>query len=400
MYTGKDEKQNEPETERVIASFEVARWIAGELGECLGEEGRLRLQAWLSEARENEILYRELKQEIACGRWGWKYSRREVERQLKQFHDRRRKKYLLLRGWSRWVAAVVLLLGITTVIRWQVRETPLHRPVEPIVLAKQNVTLILPSGETVVLNDTLRMVEKEKMIAVRVPGREIVYRDENPQQHETKQHTLVVPRGTEFKVQLADGTRVWVNSCTEFRYPLQFTGDRRVVYLKGEAYFEVAPDKDKPFIVQADGGVNVRVLGTRFNVSAYEKEANVTTTLAEGSVELILPGQSRRIKPGEQLIFDKGKGSFTVKQVDAAVYSAWKEGKFIFENQDLEQIMDRLQLWYEIGVFYADEEAKHYRFTGDLKKYDSFEKIVRMIEEVAGVKITIKNKSVIIGTNG
>ena len=121
-------------------------------------------------------------------------------------------------------------------------------------------------------------------------------------------------------------------------------------------------------------------------------------TLAEGSVEVIMPEESVRISPDEQLVFNKDNRSFLLREVDASIYSAWKDGLFIFEDQRLEQIMEQLKRWYEMDVFYSGEEVKNYRFTGDLKKYDSFEKIVNMLEEVAGVKIEIKGKCVIIGT--
>ena len=143
--------------------------------------------------------------------------------------------------------------------------------------------------------------------------------------------------------------------------------------------------------------MEVKVLGTCFNIASYKDEEEVVTTLAEGSVEVITAGDSIRIHPDEQVLFNKVSHTLSCRQVDASVYLAWKEGRFIFENQSLEQIMRQLQRWYEMDVFYANDMVRNYRFSGDLKKYDDFGKIVKMIEEVAGLQISIKNKCVVIG---
>ncbi|WP_046405573.1 FecR family protein, partial [Odoribacter sp. N15.MGS-14] len=139
-------------------------------------------------------------------------------------------------------------------------------------------------------------------------------------------------------------------------------------------------------------------LGTKFNVASYDNDEQVTTTLAEGSVEVGDEKGSVRLKPEEQALFCKGDRSLRVQKVDVGMYLAWKDGKFIFEEQSLEQIMKQLQRWYEMSVFYTNEEVKQYTFSGDLKKYDDFDKIIRMLEEVSGIKISIKENCVVIGT--
>ena len=158
----------------------------------------------------------------------------------------------------------------------------------------------------------------------------------------------------------------------------------------------VAPDKDRPFTVSTGDDVDVRVLGTKFNVSAYAGDEEIVTTLAEGSVEIVMYGDSTRMQPDEQVVFNKKEKTFYRGEVDASVYSAWKDGKFIFEDQPLERIMERLKRWYDMEVFYANDEVREYRLTGDLKKYENFEQAVRMIEEVADLEVDINNKCVII----
>ena len=241
------------------------------------------------------------------------------------------------------------------------------------------------------------MVKDGSDAEIKVDGETISYLKEVPKVIGEAFNTLIIPKGGEYKIVLADGSRVWLNSETEFRYPVHFTGDFRKVYLKGEAYFEVARQETMPFIVETSGGIDVRVLGTRFNVASYENDADVVTTLAEGSVEVYTDEKVMRIRPDEQVLVHKSSGVFERRQVDAATYLAWKDGKFIFEDQTLEQIIRQLQRWYQMDVFYSSEAVKQYRFSGDLKKYDDFGKIVEMIEEVAGLQISIKNNCVIIG---
>ena len=199
-------------------------------------------------------------------------------------------------------------------------------------------------------------------------------------------------------ITLPDQTKVTLNRYSSLTYPDRFKEDRREVQLQGEAYFEVAKNAQIPFVVTTSAGIDVKVLGTKFNVASYENDEQVTTTLAEGSVEVGDEKGSVRLKPEEQALFCKGDRSLRVQKVDVGMYLAWKDGKFIFEEQSLEQIMKQLQRWYEMSVFYTNEEVKQYTFSGDLKKYDDFDKIIRMLEEVSGIKISIKENCVVIGT--
>ena len=383
--------------EDLIDTFKISRLVAADIAGCLDDTGRRELDAWLRESDENQAVYREIRGDFEKGKRQWPYSERQVEQQLAMFYRYRRKK--ISRGigvWWRYAAVLVLLLGIAGVIRWQAGSREREKELVPIQMAQGNAVLVLSTGERIALDDTLRSVRGEASVDIRVADQKVSYRKENESALEQVYNTLVVPRAGEFKVELADGTNVWLNAQSELRYPVQFCGKQRVVYLKGEGYFEVASDREKPFIVKTFSDVDIKVLGTKFNVSSYENDAYVTTTLAEGSVEVVMSGESVRISPDEQLVFNKNDNSFRLREVDASIYSAWKDGLFIFEDQRLEQIMEQLKRWYEMDVFYSGEEVKNYQFSGDLKKYDGFEKIV-MLEEVAGVKIDIKGKCVTIG---
>ena len=161
-------------------------------------------------------------------------------------------------------------------------------------------------------------------------------------------NTLTVPRGGEFALELADGTRVWLNSESTLKYPVHFTEDLRKVEITGEGYFEVAKNAGKAFVVKVNG-VNVRVLGTSFNISAYSEK--VVTTLIEGKVQLQKGMDSVTLMPNQQGVWQNGEHGFEVKRVEARNYSLWRKGIFYFENTDLETILDAMARWYNVNIF-------------------------------------------------
>ena len=210
-------------------------------------------------------------------------------------------------------------------------------------------------------------------------------------------NTLQIPRGGEYFMTLADGTEVWLNAETEIRYPVQFTGNKRVVYLDGEAYFTVAPDKKKPFTVVSTHA-SVSVLGTQFNFRAYPDEQDVQTTLVSGSVIMQSEKYKQQVKlvPGEQGVLEKRSANLTKLEVNTYLYTAWKDGRFAFRDARLEDLFNILARWYDLSVFYQSPEAKDIRFTGDLNKTDDFKSILKIIEQNERVTFTVNQRTVFI----
>lgn len=378
--------------------FQISRWLASDMAGTLAGSDREALDKWLAESEANRETYRELKQDFFRGKGVGPYSDEEVEHQLSLFYSNRTRSRRIPFYYYAVASVVLLVIGFSVLLYWGMRRDYSLPDTSPasIQVAQGQVMLELSSGERVGLVDSIHFEIKEPSGNIWVSGEELCYRERDTLLREEVYNTLLVPRGAEYKVSLADGTLVWLNSESELRYPVRFSGNRRTVYLKGEGYFVVAPDKDRPFTVSTGDDVDVRVLGTKFNVSAYAGDEEIVTTLAEGSVEIVMSGDSTRMQPNEQVVFNKKEKTFYSGEVDASVYSAWKDGKFIFEDQPLERIMERLKRWYDMEVFYANDEVREYRLTGDLKKYENFEQAVRMIEEVAGLEVDINNKCVII----
>ncbi len=205
---------------------------------------------------------------------------------------------------------------------------------------------------------------------------------------------LRVPKGGEFKLQLADGTRVYLNSATKLKYPVAFEGEERRVYLEGEAYFEVAKDAERPFFVVTDE-MTARVYGTEFNVNT-SSEDGVRTVLVEGKVGVTVRGSEREyvLKPSEMAFYDRGSGKVDVREVDTDLYTLWRKGMFVFERESLESIMETLSAWYDVEVFFQSESAKRLHFSGHMKRYEQIDEILHAITDATGVVFTINGKTV------
>lgn len=379
--------------------FQVSQWIAEEFAGINEEEHRAELEAWRKETSGNEQEYQELVNELRQGQKEIFYSKEVIGQQWKKFRKKHIAARISLRTWYRYAAIVTLIIGCVGILKWQLvkEKTPVEVVCRTIPIVQESPLLILADGRTMSLSDSADLTQERILPRIHFKNRWISYQQMNKEITGEVYNTLIVPKGGEYQIQLEDGSLVWLNAETELRYPVKFNSIQRHVYLKGEAYFEVAENVEKPFIVTTSGGVDVKVLGTKFNIASYDDDEQVITTLAEGSVEVGNQDQTMRLKPEEQVIFSKEDQSFRTQKVDVGLYISWKDGKFIFEEQTLEQIMKQLQRWYKMTVFYTNEEIKQYRFSGDLKKYDDFDKIVWMLEEVAGIKVSIKENCVVIG---
>lgn len=208
-------------------------------------------------------------------------------------------------------------------------------------------------------------------------------------------HELEVQRASEFQIELADGTKIWINSESKLKYPTKFSNDKRVVELSGEAYFEVAHESNRPFEVILNNQT-ITVLGTSFNVSNYPQE-NTVSTLVDGKIQIETDGGEKLIlEPNEQAIYDNTANLIYKEEVNATNYAAWKDDSFYFNREELGNIMKVLGRWYNIEVIYKDPSLQKVRFTGTLKRYDNFREVKNIIEMTDDVKITLKGNNKVI----
>lgn len=196
-------------------------------------------------------------------------------------------------------------------------------------------------------------------------------------------NTLKILRGKRFKMQLSDGTTVWLNADSEITFPNKFDGNSRLVKVKGELFFDVTENRAKPFIVETQKG-NIQVLGTSFNVRCYSDEIPATT-LVRGKIEYTLGTQSVILKPGQQCVVKNN--DLKVSNVDTYEYISWVNEVIVFRNKRLEQIMNSLSRLYDVQITYDDERLKELPFTGAFKQYENLEDVIQMIEDCGLIRI-------------
>ena len=202
-------------------------------------------------------------------------------------------------------------------------------------------------------------------------------------------HVLTVPQGGEYNVTLTDGTNVWLNSDSELKFPAHFTGNTREVYLNGEAFFEVVSDSLHPFIVRT-GEADIRVTGTSFNVINYAGDKRLEVALQKGKVEFTATAtrQVYPLKPGHVVTMNKENAIVCLDSKDVTLIGAWRSGYFYFEDMPLEELVVKLERWYQVRFVFADEETKQLRFTGAVKKYCKLDDVLKIIEKTKDIAFT------------
>lgn len=389
-------------TQREKNIFRLARIISASLKGNTSQEEQRILDQWLSASPKNSEIYegfkngQQLEQKIVDSmqvNWESDYENFMAV----QKHSRKKRTWRYFVRYAAIFALPLMALGI-----WLLQENaskPVISIAEVINPGKHKATLITGGGQRITLSDsTLAPIQEQNGMLVSVKNSKVSYimPDDSLMPHtEAIFNTLQIPRGGEYFLTLADGTEVWLNAETEIRYPVQFSGDKRVVYLDGEAYFTVKSNKDKPFEVISTHA-SVTVLGTQFNLRAYPDEPVVATTLVCGSVIMQSEKYKQQVKlvPGEQGTLDKTTCSLAKQEVNTYLYTAWKDGRFAFRDARLEDLFNILTRWYDLSVFYLNPEAKDIRFTGDLNKTDDFTSILKIIEQNERVIFTVSKRTV------
>ena len=358
-------------------------------GTIMPDEQRL-LDSWMKEKEEHKQLFERLRKDT---RFAEEYGIfREVDTtrawetfRVKNGLGRQRR----MTTWIKYVAVIALPLLVAGVWLLYPRGGEQSIPVaQNTKIVKREVSPVLEvvgGGKVILEKEKDKMIEAGRGVDVQQSSGMLEYVDTN---------VLRIPKGGEFKLQLADGTRVYLNSATDLRYPVAFTGPERRVYLKGEAYFEVAKDVEHPFIVVTDD-VQVRVYGTSFNVNTLGADG-VRTVLVEGKVGIRGQDLDREyvLKPNELAFYDRNSRDMKIETVDPDLYTLWRKGIFVFERETLENIMNTLSLWYDMEVFFQSESAKQLHFSGHMKRYEQIEDILHAITDATGVVFTINDRTV------
>jgi len=273
----------------------------------------------------------------------------------------------------------------------------MNRPAEPDWTAEADVlkninqpTLLLDNGERIPLKQDSFSIQQGNMVIRNNLVGQLSYESDREQPSDEEKlswNHLVIPKGNAYELELADGTHVWLNAESELSYPTRFAGEMREVRLKGEAFFDVAKNPDCPFVVRTDE-VAVQVLGTSFNVSAYQSEQMARVTLVGGSVAVKANGgEEFRIVPSEQFCYNKESRKSGIRVVDTDLYTSWVKGEYIFKDAALEEIFNKLLHWYDFTVRYQNEQLKDKRFSLVIDRKISLEQLLELISFTSDVKL-------------
>ena len=384
-------------------AFEIARIIQKSLKGKLSESEERQLSGWRKVSDENERAFQRMISEdfytIGMEKLEMYDSRVAYGRFLQKKYQQRRKRRFLINMARVAAVALPFVIALVLYVGLNREEEQMVRPslASNILPGTSKAVLTLANGQMIPLGkeatDSTIITDGTQISA---SGSGVTYAS-GVESESVVYNKLEIPRGGEFCLTLSDGTRVWLNSETSIQYPVAFGAKERRVFVQGEAYFEVAKDANKPFTVQFMSS-SVTVLGTSFNIRAYPEEKRSQTTLAEGSVRIYSPGSLMLLKPGEQAEVSALSGEMVKQEVEVKNFTSWKDGRFVFEQQQLEYIMRTLERWYDIRVIFKDEGAKRISLSGNMKRYGDFSQVMKMLQMTGDVRFELHGNDVYITT--
>ncbi|HJA15711.1 MAG TPA: FecR family protein [Candidatus Butyricimonas faecavium] len=383
-------------------NIKIASWIAARLQGVISPEEEKALDEWITENEAHREFYERLVDGNYVGRRLEEYENYSLDtRRVLSFIRRESRRTRMIR-WSRRIAAILIFPVV-------IGSLLLLKEKDEGVLNKSIVADVLPGQECAILE----MSDGRKVDLGSVSGVEslqmegiILKNDSNVLSYEGGQgtvsdslkfNTIIVPRGGEYRLILADGTRVWLNSQTRLRYPVKFFGNKREVYLEGEAYFEVT-HSGKIFEVHCKG-MDVQVLGTSFNIMAYRDEPTMQTTLVNGRVQVNSGGKTGTsivMEPGYQVQLDTLTGKMEMYEVNVANFVGWKEKLFVFDDENMEMMMRKLARWYDVDIIIESPKLKKSVFYGVIRKYENISKILDMLKRTQNIDYVIESNRVVI----
>jgi transmembrane sensor len=304
-----------------------------------------------------------------------------------------------------WAAAAVLLLVATASLfiigkrssTSTIGGTHITMPQNDVMPGTSGAILKLDDGSSIVLDNASNgnLVQQGNTLVVK-SGAAISYVGKDGQkENQVHYNTVETPRGRQYQLVLQDGTKVWLNAASSIKFPVAFVGNVRNVEITGEAYFEVAKNREKPFHVLCNGS-RIEVLGTHFNVNAYTDEETMNTTLLEGSVRVVKGSSEKTIKPGEQAQISSDGNLRTALNVNVDEVVAWKNNAFLFDNTDVKKLMRQLSRWYNVDVVFKGVTEEPLSFNGSISRTSNLSIVLKMLESTGDVKFTIEGNKLIV----
>jgi ferric-dicitrate binding protein FerR (iron transport regulator) len=375
----------------------------------ISAEERKALDMWLKESEEHYELYKRAtdnKYLVAKLEVYQLFKKSKIRASLESELFESKTVWFIPKTMLRYAAILVpfiILAGISYYYIKNFQTPPLSSLDSKHVPGSQKATLVLSDGQVHELDeDNLQVDLIEGKARIVNQQNSLIYSTEGEiiEAQPVVHNELITPRGGGYTLQLADGTIVTLNAGSSLKYPVSFTDSIRQVFLVGEAYFDVRHD-GKPFVVSCDD-IDVRVLGTSFNISTYPDDPDVKTTLVKGKVRITTSesldpaSEDKLLLPSDQAIFNKNNASIDIIQVNTSQFTSWIQGKFEFKNSDLDQVMKRLSRWYDFEYRFETDAAKDYHFTARINNDQSISSILEMLEMTTDVRFKIKDQIIVI----
>lgn len=382
------------EIEKIIIKYITQEANSGELK---------TLDLWLKDDKNIVLFNKYVKIEYLTANHLGTYDVKKAKAAIKTKYEiiKKKRRHVFLKKIS-IAASILILLGFSFFQYLDINNSQDNISESKIIEVKSNKTILtLSNGENINLDNE----KKYSSDKVKGNGKELLYATKSPKNNSKKELTynyLTIPRGGDFFVQLSDGTKVFLNSDSQLKYPVAFNeGEtRKVELLYGEAYFEVSPSfkhNGDSFKVLTKNQ-EVMVLGTHFNIKAYKEDAIISTTLLEGKVSINSGLNAVFLKPNQQSRIANKTNFIEVLNVDVSHEVAWVKGLFSFNEESLEEIMKAVSRRYNVDVIFESEEIKKYQFTGILERKTSIKEILKFFESTSGgdLKCTLKDRKIII----
>ena len=370
----------------------IRRLIQLDLVGGLSPEEKGKLEDWINESEEHRLLFCKIKKQLSINEIR-NYLQTDVEDAWKKVREKTfgapPVRPRIRPKWLKYAAVVLpVLLSITLWYTW--KEEMKNKQA---TVARLSPVLTLDNGEKYQLDpeEQTEIYVNEEVKAYQAGGG-LIY-DTTARQEENKYNRIEVPRGSEYWIVLPDGTRVWLNAATELKYPVAFHAKERRVYLKGEAYFEVARNTSHPFVVDMNR-MEIEVLGTTFD-ARYERASGIAeTTLNSGSicVRTSRSQQSVRLRPDERLVFNETTGSMIIEQVNASNYNSWIQPNLTFFDMTLEDIITNLERWFNVPIGTDASVDRTIRLSFHVR-HESLEETLQVISLITGLQYTLDGES-------
>ena len=388
------------EQDKIKEALSLSQGISDIISGQADAENQHTVDSWIAENERNKDLFDKICSEDTMQKKIHNYKNSDAEQAFDKFlkartqRSKRRILYRVLSG----AATIALCLGLWTLVQLQKQKT---QPLQ-VATTEQHATdmsenkPVLTLGDGTQMNvwgDNLHFKETEKGQKIMLGDSLLSQRDDSTTTE--SYNTLEVPAMCDFHFTLSDGTKVWMNAASTLKYPTKFAADSRTIFASGEIYLDVAKDAKRPFYVAIDG-ITVKVLGTSFNIRAYENENDTKVTLIEGKIAAQTNDKEYTLTPGKQLKRGKTFGGVGIRTVDPTEIIAWTKGYYVFKKSRLQDVATTLQNWYGVTIMMTSEISSTTTYTGVVNKKESLDVFLRRLKEVSNVRCSRNGKFVTI----